>query len=575
MVLLSNLANALLREYDVSGSRVVLAESIGLHRESVAGTPEGHAEWAPRMANLANALMAEYERTSEPAVLEETIRDYQLAADSTAGQPARHARFQYGLAAALFRQAQATGALDTFDEVIDLLKEVVQATPDRHPNRPNRLAALGSVTFARFSEYPADMTQLDDGIAELREGLRLVPAGSVERGRILSNLGGLLDSKFEQQNDVEALREAAGIHRQAVAVTPAAHSERANRLCNLAISLIHQAGATGDDSLLNEAIDSCREALGSTSPGSSGRGQTLLALGTAYKRRYELTGVPEAVDAGIMAYREAAEDATAPARTRILAARDGGQLAASGGQTGHALSAFSSAVRLLDETAWIGLGRADQERLLGRLTGLPTDAAAMAITESRLELAVELLERGSGVLLVRQLEASAQLAVLRERAPDLAGQSAWINQALNPPAAIRVSDDELPGQPSQPGTTQRRVELARRRDSIIQQIRDRADLQDLVAPPPFSRLAEAAAHGPVIIINISSYRCDALIITSGTVLLVPLPEVTASAVTEQTEKLVDAADDKRTGRDPGTGMAMGPDRLPSIFPAPPDQPSSS
>src|SRR5712692_5710065 len=93
--------------------------------------------------------------------------------------------------------------------------------------------------------------------------------------------------------------------------------------------------------------------------------------------------------------------------------------------TDNALRAFASAVRLLDEAAWAGLGRQDQERLLGRLTGLPTDAAAIAITEGRLEYAVELLERGRGVLMARQLEAPAQHAALREHAPELAEQLTW------------------------------------------------------------------------------------------------------------------------------------------------------
>ena len=169
--------------------------------------------------------------------------------------------------------------------------------------------------------------------------------------------------------------------------------------------------------------------------GDSGRAQTLQALGGVYTQRYNLTGNHDVLDAGIKAFREAADDATAPARIRIQAGRDGGQLAGSAGQAGDALRAFASAVRLLDEAAWVGLGRQDQERLLGRLTGLPADAAAMAITEGRLEYAVELLEQGRAVLLTRQLEAPAQHAALREHAPELAGQLTWVQRALDLPGS--------------------------------------------------------------------------------------------------------------------------------------------
>ena len=548
---LSNLGGALLREYEEDGSRAVLDEAIEHHREAFALTPEGHLGRAPRQANLAAALMACYERTSEQDVLDEVVENYRLAVAGAADQPAYMARFQYGLAGALFRQAERTSDLAGFDEVLDLLEEVLRLTPDRHPNKPNRLAALGSAAFARFREDPADLTQLDDGIAALREGLRLVPPGHTERGRILSNLGGLLDGRFEQTKDVETLREATGFHRQALAATPPGHSEQGKRLSNLVISLIYQSRARDDDSVLDEALDRCHKALRAMPPGDSGHAQTLQALGGAYAQRYNLTHDNEALDEGIKAFREAADDASAPARIRIQAGRDGGQLAGSAGRTDDALRAFASAVRLLDEAAWVGLGREDQERLLGRLTGLPEDAAAMAITTGRLEYAVELLEQGRGVLLVRQLEAPAQHAALRKHAPELADQLAWIQRALDLPGSDDpVGGDELAGRPAEANAAGGRAELARQRDSLIQQIRARPDLQDLVAPPPFSRLAAAAARGPVVIINVSTYRCDALIISGGTVQQVPLPELSASSVTGQTEALLGAVDNAPPGLTP-------------------------
>lgn len=136
----------------------------------------------------------------------------------------------------------------------------------------------------------------------------LVPVGHTERGRILSNLGGLLDGRFEQTNDVENLREATGFHRQALAATRPGHSERGKRLSNLVISLIYQSRASNDDSVLDEALDRCHEALRAMPVGDSGRAQTLQALGGVYAQRYNLTGNHDVLDAGIKAFCEAADD---------------------------------------------------------------------------------------------------------------------------------------------------------------------------------------------------------------------------------------------------------------------------
>ena len=63
-----------------------------------------------------------------------------------------------------------------------------------------------------------------------------------------------------------------------------------------------------------------------------------------------------------------------------------------------------------------------------------------------------------------------------------------------------------------------------------------------MAPPQFSRLRSAAARGPVVVVNVSAYRCDALIVHADAVRTVPLPGVTAELVTEQADTLMTAAD---------------------------------
>jgi hypothetical protein len=52
-------------------------------------------------------------------------------------------------------------------------------------------------------------------------------------------------------------------------------------------------------------------------------------------------------------------------------------------------------------------------------------------------------------------------------------------------------------------------------------------------PLPFSQLRHAALGGPVIILNVSSYRCDALIVTfDRPPELVPLPDMSLDRASE-------------------------------------------
>jgi CHAT domain-containing protein len=60
-------------------------------------------------------------------------------------------------------------------------------------------------------------------------------------------------------------------------------------------------------------------------------------------------------------------------------------------------------------------------------------------------------------------------------------------------------------------------------------------------PAPFEQLRKCAVKGPVVVINISQYRSDAIIVTSDQHLrLVPLPNVTASIVESLTQDLMEA-----------------------------------
>lgn len=538
----ANLGIALEHMYEETGSRVALEEAISFHRQAVGQTPEEHVEYCPRQSNLAVALLSLYECTGELSVLDEAIDILRLAVDCTPAGHANRFRYLHDLAAALVRLAERTGDMVGADEALGLWQDVVEATPDAHPAKAGRLSALAMANFLRFLRDPSDPAHLDSAIKLLREALALIPDGHVQQAMLLSNLGGLLDSRFEHTGDKASLEEALGTHRRAVELTPPDHSNRGQHVSNLGIALLHKARISENEADVNQAVAVLDEALTAIGLDHPGRALTLYALGAAHARSFEL-GKAEALDRGLAALRDAADIDGASTVVRIRAGRDRGRLAASGNVLGDALEGFGSAVRLMEEAAWAGLGRADQQLLLTELHGLPMDAAAMAIEAGRLEEAVELLEQGRGILLARRLEAPGLHAQLRSHAPELAEQLAWVQNALDESAAEGADVGGEPRSLTQPlGTAERRTRLARQRAAILDQVRSEPGLEDLARPPTLERLATAAAQGPVVIVNISQYRCDALIISGDQMSLVPLVAVTAQAVAEQVQNLLDRTD---------------------------------
>ncbi|MFG1995323.1 CHAT domain-containing protein [Actinoplanes sp. NPDC048988] len=79
----------------------------------------------------------------------------------------------------------------------------------------------------------------------------------------------------------------------------------------------------------------------------------------------------------------------------------------------------------------------------------------------------------------------------------------------------------------------RRMALAREWDELVEQVRQLDGFEDFLRPPRLETLLPAATDGPVVILNVSRWRCDALIVELSGVRAVPLPDLTQQDVTEQ------------------------------------------
>ncbi|GAA4244880.1 CHAT domain-containing protein [Dactylosporangium darangshiense] len=86
----------------------------------------------------------------------------------------------------------------------------------------------------------------------------------------------------------------------------------------------------------------------------------------------------------------------------------------------------------------------------------------------------------------------------------------------------------------------RRTALAREWDELVQQVRGLDGFEDFLRPPRLADLLPAARGGPVIILNVSRWRCDALIVTTDGVNVVELPKLTHDEVTVRVEQYLGA-----------------------------------
>jgi hypothetical protein len=82
----------------------------------------------------------------------------------------------------------------------------------------------------------------------------------------------------------------------------------------------------------------------------------------------------------------------------------------------------------------------------------------------------------------------------------------------------------------------RRIALAREWNHLVAAVRELDGLKTFLQPPPISALLPAAEHGPVVIVNVSPWRCDALIVRYNGVTTCELPDLTAEEIEERVRR---------------------------------------
>ncbi|KAH7173987.1 CHAT domain-containing protein [Fusarium flagelliforme] len=84
----------------------------------------------------------------------------------------------------------------------------------------------------------------------------------------------------------------------------------------------------------------------------------------------------------------------------------------------------------------------------------------------------------------------------------------------------------------------RRHEASREFNDIIEQIRAKDGFHDFFQPPPAESLMVAAESGPVVVINVSRLRCDAILVERHTIRLFEMPGLIYEEIEEYARNIL-------------------------------------
>ncbi|KAJ7449100.1 TPR-like protein [Mycena galericulata] len=565
---LINLGQSLFRRFERLDDLDDLNQSVLRCEAAVALTPDGHPYKPSRLNNLGNSLITRFQQRGDLNDLNQSALRFEAAVALTPDGDPNKPSLLNNLGSFLVRRFEQFGDLDDLNQSVLRCEAAVALTPDGHPDKPSWLNNLGSSLFTRFQRL-GDLDDLNQSVLRCEAAVALTPDGHVDMPSRLNNLGNSLVTRSKRHGDLDDLNQSALRFEAAVALTPDGHSYKPLLLLNLGSSLIRRFERLGDLDDLNQSVLRLKAAVALIPDGHPGKPSGLVNLGNSLLTRFEQLHDPEDSKQLLIHYTSAACSETGPASARFEAARRWAKNAHIH-QPSSVLHAYSTAIKLLPELAWLGLSITDRHHQLSQAGQVVRDAAAAAIAMQDYQKAVEWLEQGRSVIWGQLLNLRTPVDELRENYSGLADQLVSLSKLLET-AGTRsnaVADGIKPQ--SLESSAEQSHDLAVKRNRVLQQIRALPGFERFLLSKPISELSQAAKMGPVAIVNISEYGCDALILLldlAEEVIHVPLSNFTiheAQAMAESLASIVGTSgrSDRLLGSREGD---MAPDEIFSII----------
>lgn len=530
-VILFNLATALLTRFQQVGTPADLDNAVTALEQAVA-TESADAEW---LLTLAEALLIRYQQASELADLDKIVMAYEAALEAWPAEAPRREWILSNLGSTLGTRAERAGSISDLQTATNAFRNALAIAPA--DQRVGILCNLASSLQRQF-ELSDDRKHSDEAVAAYENAVAEMPDDYPVRALVLSNFGNCLRVRFERIGIESDIHEAVAIGADAVAATRPDAPNLGEHLSNLANSLRSRYRGLQNPADLDRAIEINKAALATLAADDPRRLTVLTNLGDVYGLRSGRTGSPADLEAALTSLQEAQGFGTAIPRTRFWSAQSYGRALASAGRWSEAVTAFESAILMLGQLAPRNLARDEQENQLLSLSNLASDAAACCVRDGRAERAIELFEQGRGVLLGQALDLRTDLTLLRDQHSELAERFETLRDLL--------ADGPRPGEimsPSAVSDSATRRRLAGEFDQLIAEIRTLPGFAGFLLPASVGELTEAAAEGPVVVVNVSWIGSHALILTSeGIRTPVPLPDLTVENVNQQVTEYLSALD---------------------------------
>ncbi|RYP20115.1 hypothetical protein DL765_002957 [Monosporascus sp. GIB2] len=533
---LYNLGTLLGMRFERTDSIDELNRAVNVASMIVEAAPQDHPSRVMWLNNLGLWLGRRFERTGSIDDLNRAVDVASMAVEATPRDYPGRAMWLSNLGIWLGRRFERTGSIDDLNHAVDVTDMAVDATPQDHPDRAGRLNNLGLWLGNRF-ERTGSMDDLNRAVAVEDMAVKATPQDHPNRTIYLNSLGIWFGRRFERIGLMDDLNRAIDVVNMAVEATPQGHPNRIIYLNNLGNWLSSRSERTRSIDDLNRAINVTDMAVNAIPQNHPDRARLLSNLGDWFANRFERTVSIDDLNRALTSYKEGWRCHTAPASVRIRLARQAANILTSQSNWEESSLLLQEAVNLLPTVSPRSLKHTDKQHMLADFAGLASMAAATALNSGKEAYhALQLLELGRDVIAGLLMEIRSDVSDLQQQHPNLANEFISLRDELDTPAD-RISPISTDDALSWESQAKRRRNADQKFSELITKIRAQPGFHNFLLPPTAEELMAAADPDPIIVVNLSSYRCDAFLIRRDWIKVLELPGLTLGEVQERTRNL--------------------------------------
>ncbi|KAK7678968.1 hypothetical protein QCA50_017911 [Cerrena zonata] len=515
-MIIGNLVGILLTRFTQTGGMVDLEESIDLSRQALDMQPPGHPDRPLTLGNLPIALLLRFGETGRMEDLEDCI---QLFRESLELFPEGHPDRAMGLsnlASAILARFQQAGRIEDSDEGINMLRQTLPLLPDDHPYRAESMMNLAAAVLQRYEVVPSAQA-LDEAVDLGQKTLDALPPEHTYRAAVLHSYAGALAKRFQLSRQLEDIEKAILLNEEVLTLWPPGHPERSNSLKDLALALVQRFEHGGSKDDLDKAFELVSNAEEELSLDNPKHTDVRLALASVLLKLYRADPSNDKhLHTAFDFFEKATHHSSASVKSRFTACLEWIAKAREY-QDSSLISAYAISLTLLTRFLLATPSVELQHKFLQSTSTIPktlaSDAAAAAVDAGRLETAVEFLEQGRSMLWSEMRNFRPPLEQLREVSPTLADELRELTTQLEHQATSFEATSTLNESPVPLEVRQKKHRiLSDRVDDLLTRVRKLEGFADFLKVVSFQTLRMAAVEGPVIVINISQHRSDAIIV---------------------------------------------------------------